>query len=126
MNSFSGIVHKLHHPTVSMSFLNDVGDIISVPSQHYTIESSASVVAEPSNVPSATGRYITYVRTYVHTYTVCMYGCMHLFLEFDQMFVSKVTSCTELKIHCICTYVAVNHQRFLGQFQDFAKVRTNL
>ena len=33
VNVFTGIYHRLHYPTISMTFLDDTGSIISVPSQ---------------------------------------------------------------------------------------------
>ena len=57
----TGVAHKLHHPTISMSFLSDVGDIISTPSQQYVCESSVTI-AEPSNVTtSVSGTYVRIV-----------------------------------------------------------------
>ena len=54
---FTGIQHRLHHPVVSLSFLNDIGDIINTPSLHYNYQSLVNV-AQSSNVTSAPGTYI--------------------------------------------------------------------
>ena len=52
----TGVAHRLYHPTVSMSFLNDTGDIINTPSLPYTCEPSVSV-PEPSNITNDLGMY---------------------------------------------------------------------
>ena len=54
-NVFAGIAHKIHHPTISMSFLDDVGGILTVPSQHYVCESSVSVTDLPDVTDDNTG-----------------------------------------------------------------------
>jgi len=54
-NIFTGIGHKIHHPTISMSFLDDVGGILTVPSQHYVCESSVSITGPPDVTDDDTG-----------------------------------------------------------------------
>ena len=56
----TGVAHKLHHPTVSFSFLNDTGDIINAPSLPYTCEPSVST-PEPSNITDVLGIYYKYL-----------------------------------------------------------------
>lgn len=71
---YTGIAHRLHYPTVSMSFLNDAGDIISAPSQPYSCKSSVSV-PEALNVTNVSGMYIMYAyicATYVDTQYIAM------------------------------------------------------
>ena len=83
----TGIAHRLHYPTISMSFLNDVGDIISTPSQPYICKSSFSVT-KPLNVTNASGMY-----------TFCMY-CMYVYVYVLHTYVDTMLL-SSLNVYCM-------------------------
>lgn len=115
--TYIGIAHKLRHPTVSMSFLNDVGDIINVPSQHYVCESSVNV-GKSSNVTNVSGMYI---HTYIHT--ICTYILLIVTVYapplYMCMFICRYTYTYSRFVFLFTTvlYITVGHWTFKDQLR---------
>ena len=81
----TGIYHRLHYPTVSLSFLDDTGNIIDVPSQRHAKSTLSSVTAS--------------MGTFVLLYTICM-DCTS-FVNY----IACTAKCVDSKVQYVCVYL---------------------